>query len=331
MPMTKWGIISTAKINEKLLAGAALSEEVEIVAVASRSRARAEAFATQYGIARGHGSYESLLADSEVEAVYISLPNGLHCEWAIRALKAGKHVLCEKPLGRRVRDVQSVFDAAAANNRLCMEAFMWRHNPQTKKLKELVDQGAIGVLRVVYSSLSFTLDNPADPRWLPELDGGALMDLGCYCISASRLLAGEPVRVTGQALTVPSGVDIRFTGTLSFPSGVLAHFHCGFDLPDLSDIQVFGSEGVLQVQDPIRALRPELRLERLDQAERIAIEPENSYRLQLENLGRAIRGEAHALLGREDALSQARVIEALYRSAETGLAVELPAIEAPSS
>jgi predicted dehydrogenase len=328
--VTRWGIISTAKINDMVLAGAELSDEVEIVAVASRDKARADAYAAEHGIPRGHGSYEALLADPEVEAVYISLPNGLHCEWAIRALESGKHVLCEKPLSRRVHEVQAVFDAADANDRFCMEAFMWRHNPQTKKLKELVDQGAIGELRVVYSSLSFTLGDPGDPRWLPELDGGALMDVGCYCVSASRLLAGEPARVTGQALNVPSGVDVRFVGTLSFPDGVLAHFHCGIDLPDLSDIQAFGSEGVLQVQDPIRARTPELRLQRGDQVERIAIEFEDSYRLELENLGRAIRGEAHPLLGREDALGQARVIEALFRADETGQAVELPAAEAPS-
>src|SRR5438105_2057569 len=192
--VTTWGIISTARINEMVIAGAALSDEAEIVAVASRDQARADAYAAEHGISRGYGSYEALLADPEIEAVYISLPNSLHCEWSIKALEAGKHVLCQKPTNHRPDAVKAVFDAADANDRFCMEAFMWRHNPQTKKLKELVDEGAIGQPRVVSTALSFTLVGDADPRLFREMDGGALMDLGCYCVSGARFLLGEPVR-----------------------------------------------------------------------------------------------------------------------------------------
>jgi xylose dehydrogenase (NAD/NADP) len=175
----KWGIISTAAINRQFLDGARESSELQIVAVASRERASAERYAREHGIERAHGGYDSLLADSEVEAVYISLPNSLHIEWAVRALEAGKHVLCEKPLSRRAADVIRAFDVAEREGRLLMEAFMYRHNPQTQRLSELVRSGTIGRLRMVRAAFSFVADDPANVRFSAALDGGALMDVGC--------------------------------------------------------------------------------------------------------------------------------------------------------
>jgi xylose dehydrogenase (NAD/NADP) len=321
--LTKWGVISTALINEKVLAGAALSDEVEVVAVASRDQERAGAYAREHGIPRAHGSYEALLADPEVEAVYVSLPNSLHCEWSLNALEAGKHVLCEKPMSRRPEEVKAVFDAAESNDRFCMEAFMWRHNPQTRRLTELVRDGAIGEVRLVRAAFSFQLTDLGNVRMRPELEGGGLMDVGCYCVSGTRLLGGDPVRVSGQQVVGSTGVDVRFTAMLSFPGEVLGLFHCALDLPDRSELELIGSEGVISVSDPWHCRKPGLTLRRGEEVEQIAIEPENSYRLELENLGRAIRGEVDPLLGRRDAVAQARVIEALYRSAETGTAIDL--------
>jgi D-xylose 1-dehydrogenase (NADP+, D-xylono-1,5-lactone-forming) len=320
---TRWGVISTARINLKVLAGAALSDEVDVVAVASRDQAHAEAYAREHGIPRAYGSYDALLADDDVEAVYISLPNSLHCEWSIHALEAGKHVLCEKPMSRRPAEVEAVFDTAESVDRFCMEAFMWRHNPQTRKLKELIDDGAIGELRLVRAGFSFPLTDLGNVRMRPELEGGGLMDVGCYTVSGSRLLAGEPVRATAQQIVGSTGVDVRLVGTLAFGGDVLAHIDCALDLPDRSELEAIGSDGSISVSDPWHCLRPGLRLSRGDQVELVEIEPENSYRLELENLGRAIRGEGHPLLGREDAVGQARAIDALYRSAETGEAVDL--------
>jgi xylose dehydrogenase (NAD/NADP) len=319
---TRWGVISTALINRKVLAGAALSDEVEFVAVGSRDKAHADAYAREHGIPRAHGSYEDLLADPDVEAVYISLPNGLHCEWSIRALQAGKHVLCEKPLSRRAAEVEAVFDTAEAVDRFCMEGFMWRHNPQTRKLTELIGDGAIGELRLVRAAFSFPLTDLGNVRMRPELEGGALMDVGCYTVSGSRLLGGETVRVTAQQVVGSSGVDVRFTATLAFPGDVLAHFDVGFDLPDRSELEAIGSDGSIRVRDPWHCLRPGLRLQRGEEVELVEIQPENSYKLELENLSRAIRGEDSPLLGREDAVGQARTIEALYRAAESGESVE---------
>jgi xylose dehydrogenase (NAD/NADP) len=322
MTATRWGVISTARINLKVLAGAALSDEIEVVAVASRDQAHGDAYAGEHGIPRAYGSYDALLADDEVEAVYISLPNSLHCEWSIRALEAGKHVLCEKPMSRRPADVEAVFDTAESVDRFCMEAFMWRHNPQTRRLKELIDDGAIGELRLVRAAFSFPLTDLGNVRMRPELEGGGLMDVGCYTVSGSRLLAGEPVRVTAQQIVGSTGVDVRLAGTLAFGGDVLAHIDCALDVPDRSELEAIGSDGSITVSDPWHCLEPGLRLRRGEEVEVVEIEPENSYRLELENLGRAIRGEGNPLLGREDALGQARTIEALYRAAETGEAVE---------
>jgi D-xylose 1-dehydrogenase (NADP+, D-xylono-1,5-lactone-forming) len=314
----KWGFLSTAKINDLVLAGASESDRADVVAVASRDQRRAEAYARERGIGRAHGSYEALLEDPDVEAIYISLPNSLHVEWSIRALEAGKHVLCEKPLARRTADVERAFDAADRASLHLMEAFMWRHHPQTARLRELVDVGAVGRLRLVRAAFSFPLRNPADVRLNPDLDGGALMDVGCYCVSGSRLLAGEPVEVSGRQVVSAHGVDELFTGVLRFPRDVLATIDCGLVLPVRDELEAIGEEGSLFLDDPWHCREPVIELRTAGGVERIEVERADSYRLELENLSDAIRGRADPLLGRADALGQARAIEALYRSAGEG-------------
>jgi predicted dehydrogenase len=321
--MTKWGIISTAHINRLLLAGARESDQVDVVAVASRDQARAEAYARENGIERAYGSYETLFADPDLDAVYISLPNSLHVEWSIRALEAGKHVLCEKPFDRRPEQVERAFDAADRAGRLLTEAFMYRHNPQAARVKELVESGAIGRLRLVRSAFSFSLGDAENVRLAADLDGGALMDVGCYCVSGSRLLAGEPETVYGEQVSGAGGVDLLFTGTMRFPGDVLAQFDCGFVLPGRDELEVVGDEGSLFLDDPWHARTPVIELRREDGPEEIVLEPVDSYRLELENLSAAIEGRAEPLLGREDAVGQARAIEALFRSAETRAPVAL--------
>jgi predicted dehydrogenase len=313
----RWGFLSTARINGLVLEGARLSDRVDVVAVASRDLDRARAYADENGIPRAHGSYEALLEDPDVDAIYISLPNSMHVEWSIRALEAGKHVLCEKPLTRRPEEAEQAFDAAERADRFLMEAFMWRHHPQTKRLKQLVDDGAIGELRLVRAAFSFSLTRMGDVRMRPDLDGGALMDVGCYCVSAARLLAGEPERCTGEQVLASTGVDVRFAGTLRFPGDVVGHFDCGFDLPGRSGLEVVGSEGTLRVPDPWHALPPAIELRRGDDTERIEVPQANRYQLQLENFSDAIRGSGSPLLGRADAVGQARTIAALYEAAAT--------------
>jgi xylose dehydrogenase (NAD/NADP) len=317
----KWGIISTANINRKVIPAAHASEKAELIAVASRDRRRAEEYAREWEIERAYGSYEALLDDADVEAVYISLPNTLHCEWSIRAVEAGKHVLCEKPLSRHVGDVEAAFDAADKAQRILMEAFMYRHNPQTTRLRQLVAEGTIGEVRLVRSCFSFSLYDPENIRLRTEVEGGSLMDVGCYCISGSRLLAGEPEQVYGQQFVGPSGTDWVFTGSMCFPGDVFAQFDCGTALPERDELEAIGSDGSLFLDDPWHGRRPVIELRRHGRVEPIELEPSDSYRLEIENLSDAVRGAAEPLLGRDDAVAQARVIDALYRSAATGAAV----------
>ncbi len=316
----RWGILSTADINKRLIPGAQESDEVELLAVGSRDLARAQEFGAKWGIPRAYGSYEELLADPDIEAVYIPLPNTMHCEWSIRALEAGKHVLCEKPMSRHPADVEAAFDASTRTGRLLSEAFMYRHNPQTKRLKELVDSGVIGELRLIRSTFSYSLFDAENIRLRTDVEGGSLMDVGCYCVSGSRLLGGEPEVVSGQQFVGPSGTDWVFAGTMLFPGGVLATFDCGTAMPERDELEAVGTEGSLFLDDPWHCLNPVIELRRGGGVERIEIEPANSYRLELEDLGAAIRGRGTPLLGREDAVQQARVIEALFQSAETGVA-----------
>jgi predicted dehydrogenase len=319
----KWGIISTADINRKVIPGAHASPKVDLIAVASRDQARADAYATEWEIERAYGTYDALLADPDVEAVYISLPNTMHVEWSIKALEAGKHVLCEKPLSRHADQVESAFDTADRTGRLLSEAFMYRHNPQTTRAKELVESGAIGELRLIRSTFSYSLYDEDNIRLRTEVEGGALMDVGCYTVSGSRLFGGEPERVYGEAWFGPSGTDWVFAGTLRFPGDVLALFDCGTAMPNRDELEAIGSEGSLFLDDPWHCNVPVIELRRESGIERIELEPVDSYRLELENVSDAIRGEGELLLGREDAVGQALALEALHESATTGTSVEL--------
>jgi xylose dehydrogenase (NAD/NADP) len=315
------GIVSTADINRKVIPGAHASDKIELVAVASREQRRADEYARQWDIPRAYGSYEALLEDPEVDAVYISLPNTMHREWSIRSLEAGKHVICEKPFSRHPEDVEEAFAAAERTGRLLTEAFMYRHNPQTARLGELARDGAIGDLRVIRTAFSYALYDVDNIRLRTDVDGGSLMDVGCYCVSGSRLLAGEPESVYGQAYVGPTGTDWVFAGALRFPGDVLAVFDCGTCLTERDELEVVGSEGSLFLDDPWHCNVPVIEIRRTDGVERVELDRVDSYRLELENLADAMAGEAPLLLGREDALGQARTIDALFRSADSGVSV----------
>ena len=200
---------------------------------------------------------------------------------------------------------------------------MYRHNPQTKRLVELVQGGAIGELRVVRSAFSYSLYDEDNIRLRTDVEGGSLMDVGCYCVSGSRLIAGEPESVFGQAYVGPSGTDWVFTGTMRFPGDVFAQFDCGTSLAERDELEAIGTEGSLFLDDPWHCRNPVIELRRDAGVERIELDPVDSYRLELENLSDAVNGEAPLLLGREDAVAQARTLEALHRSAETGTNVAL--------
>jgi D-xylose 1-dehydrogenase (NADP+, D-xylono-1,5-lactone-forming) len=313
----RWGILGTAEINDKLLAGARLTDAVDVVAVGSRTQPRAAAFAGKHAISRAHGSYDELLADPDVEAIYNALPNSLHHEWTLRALAAGKHVLCEKPYTRRPAEVDEAFDAADRGGLVLSEAFMWRHHPQVRQLVQSLPN--IGALQTIRATFGYLQEGAADIRLRPQLDGGSLMDVGCYCISGSRLLAGEePELVYGISVPGPSGVDVRFTGVLQFSSGVVAEFTCSFT-SEHSTLEAIGSTGSVMLTNPWKARPVSIVRDGVE----TQLEAEDPYRLELEDVGRAIRGEAGPLLGRDDAMGQARALDALLRSAESGRPVRM--------
>ncbi len=315
----RWGIIGPGRIAARLMRDAGHASNFTVVAAASRDRARAAEFAARFGIARVHVSYDALLGDPDVEAVYIGLPNSLHHPMTMQALAAGKHVLCEKPYSRHPSEVVEAFDAADARSLILMEAFMWRHSPRVRQFMELLPE--VGELQSIRATFSSVQTDMGDVRLNAGLDGGALMDVGCYCISGSRLIAGaEPSRTFGEQVLAPSGVDQAFSGLLRFPSGLVAEIAAGFTY-DHRTLEAIGSKANLLVRDPWLGERGGIRLGDRE----IEMESDDPYRLEMENMSAAILGEGRPLLGRDDALGQARTIDALYRSAETNSAVSLDA------
>jgi predicted dehydrogenase len=313
----RWGILGTGDINDRFLPGARLTDAVEVVAVGSRTAARAAAFAERHDIPRAHGTYEELLADPGVEAIYNALPNSLHHEWTLRSLAAGKHVLCEKPYTRHPAEVDEAFDAAERAGLVLSEAFMWRHHPQARRLVEGLP--GIGPLQAIRATFGYVQEGAADVRLRPDLDGGSLMDVGCYCVSGSRLIAGEePDVVYGVAQPGPTGVDIRFSGMLHFPSGVVAEFTSGFTSTHHT-LEAIVSGGSLMLTNPWQGQPVSIVRDGVE----TKLDGDNAYRLELEDVGRAIRGEGPPLLGRVDAMGQARTLDGLLRSAETGQPVRL--------
>lgn len=322
--MVRFGLLTTAAISGAILGARAADAPFEIVAVGSRDLSRAQAYAHEHGIERAHGSYEELLADGGVDAVYIALPNALHHEWTMRTLAAGKHVLVEKPYTRIPEQVDEAWDEAERRGLVLEEAYMWRHSPQTKLLVELVPQ--VGEVRGVHVTFTAMLTREDDPRWVPELGGGALLDVGCYCVSAARLLLGEPDRVHGEARIGRGGVDTQFAGTLRF-GDVTATFQCGLRSYFNNELEVIGTEGILRVPSPF-VDPPGLVVVN---GEEHRVDARNHYCAELDDICAAIRGEHGVLLGRDEMRGQATVLDALLRSAESVPHLTNPAVRDASS
>ena len=304
-----------------------LDPGAHVVAVASRDRERGEAFAARHGIERVAESYQALIEAPDIDAIYNPLPNSLHIPWSIRALEAGKHVLCEKPLSRRAADVATAFDAAERAGRHLTEALYWRYHPQVGVALDLLAAGAIGRPLLVRSACSFPLDEPGDIRMQPALDGGSLLDVGCYCVHGARhLLAAEPIRAFAeQSLDSGGGVDSATIAVLAFPGEATALFDCSFVAPERSELEVVGESGTLVFADPWpipgddREVYIEVR--RPEGVERTPVAQADGCALQLAHVEASFRGEVEPLLDRADAIGQARAIEALIASAASHGAV----------
>jgi predicted dehydrogenase len=326
-PRVRWGLVSTALINEKIIAAAQASGRVDILGVASRTDARAAEYARNHGIERSYGRYAAMFADPDIEAVYISTPNDSHVSLTMEALAAGKHVLVEKPFTRHGDEAVAAAETARAAGLILSEAFMWRHTPQTRRVVELLQSGTIGRVVAVRAAFCFNLAETRgldDTRNRADLDGGAMMDVGCYCLSGIRLLSGaEPERVSAEQFVGPGGVDMLMTVTMRMTNGVLGLFDCGFSSPLRHQLEALGDEGSLYVGDPFLQKAPGIAIRRPGGVEHIALDPVDPYQCEMENLSDAIRGTAPLGLGPDDAVAQARGIEAIYRAAESGASVTL--------
>jgi xylose dehydrogenase (NAD/NADP) len=333
MGKVRWGVLSTASIGRQVIEAARAADHAEFVAVASRDPDRARAFAGDLGLEASFGSYEELLASGEVDAAYVPLPVALHTEWTVKALEAGKHVLCEKPLATSAADAARCFDAAEAAGCHCVEGLMWRHHPQTTLARKLVADGSIGRLAHVRAALSVSVE-PGDIRRSVELGGGALGDLGCYCVSAIRLFAGEPERVwAAQVRDGEAGVDLRLAATLRLPGDVLAQFDIALDLTRRDELELVGTEGRLTVPDPWLCRAGHLELSTDGDTELIPVDPDGAlgltepdhdvYRIELDTVSATLAEGGEPPFGRSDAVAQATVLEAITRSAELGTPIDL--------
>ncbi len=324
-----WGVLSTAKIGrEKVIPAMQASERCRIAAIASRDGAAAARAAKTLGIARAYGSYEELLADPEIEAIYNPLPNHLHVPWTIRAMEAGKHVLCEKPVALSAAEAEALIAARARTGRLVAEAFMVRHNPQWQRARELTRSGAIGEVRAIQTFFSYFLRDPANVRNQAGIGGGGLMDIGCYAIATARYIFGaEPTQVAALVDRDPDmGIDRLSSALIAFPGERHLTFTCSTQLSLYQRVTIVGTTGRIEIPVPFNAPN--------DRPNRIVIDRgrdllgggataedfpvADQYALQGDAFVRAVRGEAPLEFPIEDALANMRVIDATFRAAHTG-------------
>jgi D-xylose 1-dehydrogenase (NADP+, D-xylono-1,5-lactone-forming) len=329
----RFGILGTARIARSFVQGLSGSRRVIVSAVASRDADKARAFAQELEIARHFGSYEALLADPDIDAVYVPLPNSLHAEWSIAAVRAGKHVLCEKPLAANAAEARAMFAAARQHGVHLVEGYPYRAQPQTLKLRELLDGGIIGEVRLIQATFGFTLGAGGNIRLDPRLAGGALMDVGVYPVSLTRMIAGvRPTRVHAVARWA-GGVDRTLAATLQFASGMIAQINGSFDTSPNRQALIAGSKGVIEttylnhsssVQQAVLKLRVGTDKEAIDSL--VQTSPVNGFLAEAESLERLVRAGPAEWSGAtpEESIDNMLTLEAILGSARSGAAVEIP-------
>ena len=325
MSTLRWGVVSTASIGTvKVIPGIQKAARCEVVAIASRDRSRAEVHASRLGIPRIHGSYEALLADPDVDALYIPLPNHLHREWTIAAAEAGKHVLCEKPLAMTAADAEAMVEACRTRGVRLMEAFMYRLHPSWVAAREVVASGRIGRLVAVQSWFSYFNDDPLNIRNILDTGGGALFDIGCYCVNLSRMLFGsEPVGVQASVVREPAtAVDVLTSGILEFETGV-ATFACSTRAEDDQRVHIYGTKGHVSIDIPFNI--PPDRPTRVrvtsggdppvaPDVEVLTFETADPYTVEAELFAAAILDDRPTPVPPEDAVANLRVIERIFEA-----------------
>jgi D-xylose 1-dehydrogenase (NADP+, D-xylono-1,5-lactone-forming) len=320
-----WGLLSTARINRALIPPLRVSKRNQLLAVGSRSQESADLYAREWKIPRAHGSYEALLADPEIDVIYNSLPNHLHAEWTIKAVEAGKHVLCEKPLALSMEEVDAIRTAARNHGRVVAEAFMYRHHPQTLRVQELVKNGSLGTLKLIRGSFTYVLSRTGDVRLKPEWGGGSIWDVGCYPISYARTVVGAgPLEVFGWQVTGQTGIDETFVGQMRFDHDTLAQFDSSFAIPFHRFMEIMGSEATVNIPNPFKpGIDEKIYLTHGDKVETIKIQGQELYIGEVEDMADAILLGKNSRVSLEDSRADVAVICGSLESARLGKPVSL--------
>jgi xylose dehydrogenase (NAD/NADP) len=321
----RWGLLSTARINRSLIPPLRNSRRNELVAVASRTKDKTDDFARENRIKTAYDSYEDLLADPDIDVIYNPLPNHLHAEWTIKAVEAGKHVLCEKPMALSLDEVDAIRAAAEKHGRVVTEAFAYRSHPQMLKIREIIDGGKLGRVKMVRGSYTYSLTNPDNIRLMPEMGGGSLWDVGCYPLSFTRaVLAVEPLEVFGWQVKGSTGIDETFAAQIHFPGDVCAQLDCSFKIPYRVFMEIIGDEGTLSIPQPFNTgATKTLYLSRGGKTTEMVVKGLDPYAGEVETMADTI------LLGKPPAVSLAdtrantAAILALFKSAKTGKSILL--------
>ena len=325
--IVRWGLLSTANINQALIPPIRASQRGELTAVASRSQGSADAYAAQWDIPRAFGSYEAMLESDAVDAVYISLPNHLHAEWSIKAMQNGKHVLCEKPFALTVEEVDRVRAVSEETGMVITEAFMYRHHPQTKIAREMIDSGRLGEVTAVRGVFTFKMGSRENVRLVPEWGGGSLWDVGCYPMSiAQYFMGGAPEWVFGDQWIGQEGVDELFLGQMHYDGGRMAQFTSGFRNPEHAYVEVMGTNGRLIINNPFKPGLTGNQFLFEDEAgvtEEIPLPEADLYLGEVEDLQSAILDGSEPYLSLDETRDHIRTILALYESAENNRPVRL--------
>ncbi len=313
----RWGFLSTARINSAVIPPVHKSPLCEAAAVASRDLGRAQKFAAEWKIPTAYGSYEALLADPAIDVIYNPLPNHLHMEWTVKALEAGKHVLCEKPLALTTAEVDAIIAAVKRSGRFAAEAFMYRHHPQTLRVKELAASGEIGELVLLDGSFTFFNDNPADVRWEKEMGGGSLWDVGCYPVTYANLIAGgAPLAVRGQQTLTPAGVDLSFTGLMQYSGGLLADIDCSFAVPYQTRFEIKGTRGMIRIPRPFSPQGWTRIMIQVGDHERVErFYAADLYRGEVEDMNAVVLEGKAPFLSLEESRANIGTLTALYQAA----------------
>lgn len=314
----RWGILSTANIGRRAMIPAlSASALAEVTAVASRDANRARHFADDLNIPKAYGDYQAMLDDPEIDAVYNPLPNHLHKPWSIKAAQAGKHILCEKPLALNPQECKEMIAAAKANNVLLMESFMYRHHPRIQAAAKMIRAGKLGQIKTIESAFTFRLRDKDDIRYQPEMGGGAVMDVGCYCINLSRLMAGrEPQAVQARAAWSESAVDEQLVGLLDFGEGLLAHFDCGFNQSQRQRAIIAGTKGFVVLRDVFLpgTKASQIHIIQDDESQILPFSGVDEYQLIAEDFMHGVES-GQVPTPPSDAVANLRVIQALLESA----------------